>query len=357
MNLRKHRPRRRLDLCHFAAPRRLSLALTILIRAKGGFCTFPDLGDPPAWRRIYRRAQAILTSDGGVMSDWWRLQVGEHVIGAVRRSWRASSAFGAVVLVGLVTAVLPPYGLPSYNWAAISVGLVLLVAAGALAVRAPTTHWSTAIPPLSLFVLIAAARATSGSALSGWTPLMMVPLLWIVLYGTRALLYGAAAGVALVYLVPAVVVGPPVFGWHEWRPAVLWVVVIVVLCPWVQQQVQRLRLAVQQQQLLTGRLAAVLRAATEHAIIATNLQGIITLFSPGAERMLGWDAEEIVGQVDPLVLHDSKELIRRAQSLRVPLGIAVLVNDVPNGGATTQEWIYQRREALLSPQGSQRHDY
>jgi PAS domain S-box-containing protein len=47
------------------------------------------------------------------------------------------------------------------------------------------------------------------------------------------------------------------------------------------------------------RLQAVLDAATEVAIIATDLHGRITLFNRGAERMLGYAAEEMLGQPTP----------------------------------------------------------
>jgi PAS domain S-box-containing protein len=49
--------------------------------------------------------------------------------------------------------------------------------------------------------------------------------------------------------------------------------------------------------------ANVLAAATEQAIIGTGPDGIITVFNAGAERMLGYTADEVVGQVTPQILH------------------------------------------------------
>ena len=43
------------------------------------------------------------------------------------------------------------------------------------------------------------------------------------------------------------------------------------------------------------RLSGVLSAATGNAIIAIDLKGTITVFNPGAESMLGYRAEEVVG--------------------------------------------------------------
>ncbi|PRY13894.1 diguanylate cyclase domain-containing protein [Kineococcus rhizosphaerae] len=42
-------------------------------------------------------------------------------------------------------------------------------------------------------------------------------------------------------------------------------------------------------------MSDVLRAATEHSIIAVDTRGTVTLFNEGAERMLGWSAQEVVG--------------------------------------------------------------
>ena len=56
------------------------------------------------------------------------------------------------------------------------------------------------------------------------------------------------------------------------------------------------------------RLSGVLAAATGNAIVATDREGTITVFNPGAERMLGYRAEEVVGSATPaLFLTDDIE--------------------------------------------------
>ncbi|SDG39311.1 PAS domain S-box-containing protein [Pedobacter terrae] len=55
-------------------------------------------------------------------------------------------------------------------------------------------------------------------------------------------------------------------------------------------------------------LDKVLSAATGVSIIATDLDGIITVFNKGSERMLGYSAEEMVGLASPLMFHDPKEV-------------------------------------------------
>ena len=49
------------------------------------------------------------------------------------------------------------------------------------------------------------------------------------------------------------------------------------------------------EQLVSG----VLAAATECSIIGTDLDGVITIFNAGAERMLGYSRREMVGRAHP----------------------------------------------------------
>ncbi|MGC1524028.1 MAG: ATP-binding protein, partial [Steroidobacteraceae bacterium] len=50
-------------------------------------------------------------------------------------------------------------------------------------------------------------------------------------------------------------------------------------------------------------LQSVLDAATEAAIIATDVDGVITVFNSGAERMLQYKSADLVGRPNPLVIH------------------------------------------------------
>ena len=55
------------------------------------------------------------------------------------------------------------------------------------------------------------------------------------------------------------------------------------------------------------------------AIIATDPQGIITLFNPAAERMLGFQSRELVGISDPSAFHEHAEVVKRAAELDIPV--------------------------------------
>jgi diguanylate cyclase (GGDEF)-like protein/PAS domain S-box-containing protein len=90
-------------------------------------------------------------------------------------------------------------------------------------------------------------------------------------------------------------------------------------------------------------LANVLRGATETSIVATTLSGVITLFNPGAERMLGYAADEMLGR-SPLVLHDPVEIAARAHELGVEPGYDAVVAFAEHGEAETREWTFVRKD-------------
>jgi PAS domain S-box-containing protein len=97
------------------------------------------------------------------------------------------------------------------------------------------------------------------------------------------------------------------------------------------------------------RFSSVLRAATEQSIIGTDVAGVITVFNEGAERMLGYTAEEIVGQATPELIHDPRELAVRARELGVEPGFEAFVGAARHDEADTREWTYIRKDGGRVP--------
>jgi signal transduction histidine kinase len=99
-------------------------------------------------------------------------------------------------------------------------------------------------------------------------------------------------------------------------------------------------------------LQSVMDGASETAIIATDCEGIIRLFNEGAVRLLGYDAEEMVGQHTPEVLFRREELAARAVSLSAALGVAVdgfraLVQPAEAIGFERREWDCVRKDGRV----------
>ena len=101
-----------------------------------------------------------------------------------------------------------------------------------------------------------------------------------------------------------------------------------------------------------AQLRSILDAATEVGIIATDVDGKITAFNTGAERMLGYQAEEIVEVKQMRDLFREEEVAARGQTLNGELGYCVegfdaLVACARSGGSDTAEWSLLRRDATL----------
>ena len=75
--------------------------------------------------------------------------------------------------------------------------------------------------------------------------------------------------------------------------------------------------------LKTGALQNAILTSANFSIIATDEKGIIQLFNVGAERMLGYQAAEVVNRIRPSDIHDPEEVMARAQALSVELATTI----------------------------------
>ncbi|WP_095189453.1 GGDEF domain-containing protein [Pseudomonas sp. Irchel 3E19] len=104
-----------------------------------------------------------------------------------------------------------------------------------------------------------------------------------------------------------------------------------------------------------GQLRGVLNAATQVAIIATDLRGVINTFNPGAEQMLGYSAGDVVGRMTLENLHLPRELMARSAELsarygkRIPNCHAMLVEGGEVGGHEAREWTLVRSDGSHLP--------
>jgi two-component system sensor histidine kinase/response regulator len=96
-------------------------------------------------------------------------------------------------------------------------------------------------------------------------------------------------------------------------------------------------------------LNEILDAATEIGIIATNLTGTITIFNRGAERMLGWSAEALIGRETPERFHVAEEVEAAAITTRIKLGrhvsgIESVLAMTAATGRDSREWTFVRKD-------------
>ncbi|ANW95780.1 hybrid sensor histidine kinase/response regulator [Wenyingzhuangia fucanilytica] len=89
----------------------------------------------------------------------------------------------------------------------------------------------------------------------------------------------------------------------------------------------------------------VVNAATQVSIIATDLEGIITVFNKGAENLLGYTSEEMVGKQSPAIIHSIDEVQKRSVELSESEGekiegFRVFVHMAEKNGSEQREWTY-----------------
>ena len=75
--------------------------------------------------------------------------------------------------------------------------------------------------------------------------------------------------------------------------------------------------------LKAGALQNAILTSANFSIIATDEKGIIQLFNVGAERMLGYQAVEVVNKISPSDIHDPQEVRARAKALTEELGTVI----------------------------------
>ncbi len=99
---------------------------------------------------------------------------------------------------------------------------------------------------------------------------------------------------------------------------------------------------------------AVLESAGE-AIIVASSTGVITLFNRAAERLLGYSAEEMVGNTTPVNFHEPAEVSHRAELLSAALGrkvepgFEVFVARPRLEMTETSEWTYIHKDGHRIP--------
>jgi PAS domain S-box-containing protein len=105
----------------------------------------------------------------------------------------------------------------------------------------------------------------------------------------------------------------------------------------------------------SSELSAILNS-TEFSVIATDLDGTIKEFNNGAENMLGYKADEVVGKTSPAIVHVLDEVIKRADELTIELGEKVMpgfdvfvIKARKLGKADSHQWTYVRKDGKTLP--------
>lgn len=258
-----------------------------------------------------------------------------------RRSLWEQRPEGFALFVGVVTVAQASLLVPSWpqkpGWAlAATVVFAWSIAAALVLIRTDRRAWLAAVPAYSFMAVVALWREADGGAASGFAPMLGVAVLWLALHGSRVQVWLSVLGVALIMLGPILLVGAPDYPVSDLRRAVLWVLLAALLGPVTHKVVQE-RAALEPAR---ARLDGLLEAATGHSVVATDLDGVVTVFSTGAERLFGRRAADVEGRVRLVDLLDGDELDRLATERGAASRLEGLTHVARAGGTETRDWTW-----------------
>jgi two-component system sensor histidine kinase/response regulator len=240
---------------------------------------------------------------------------------------RTRIAFGAAIVAGQLSILLPGPSMDPLLYGLSCLIVLGIVVAGAMpSVRAsgPAQLWLA----LAYVGVIALLRQAAEGPTGGFAPLVILPAMWLALHGSRRQLLIDLAVTFVALALPWALIGGDQYPASTPRSALLVLAVAAIAGLSIQRLLGQVRAS-------RDRLSGVLAAATGNAIVATDREGTITVFNPGAERMLGYRAEEVVGKATP-ALFLTADIEPTFEAFAMALA--------SSGGAETRELIYVRKD-------------
>lgn len=120
--------------------------------------------------------------------------------------------------------------------------------------------------------------------------------------------------------------------------------------PELKVQLQQLEEARKSLAKLNSFLQAVMDAATEIAVIVITPEGGISLFNRGAEKLLGYRADEVVGLLSPLRFHLAAEVAAAKAGCNItPDWFSIYVEPTVRGESRKQEWTFVHKDGHQIP--------
>jgi diguanylate cyclase (GGDEF)-like protein len=160
---------------------------------------------------------------------------------AVRRRARRVAPFAAAACLPYGLAVLPPA-----HWRMsellLSAALTLAVGAASVLVGWPRLPaWSQLLPALGYVVALGLLRHAGNGASAGVGVLVMLPVFWVALYGSRPELAVVLVAALVSFVAPVVIVGAPLYPQAGVRGGILLTAVAGIIGVTVQGLIAQIR--------------------------------------------------------------------------------------------------------------------
>ena len=266
--------------------------------------------------------------------------------------------FGAVGALSVLAALIP---FPHHHTSEVLVAGGLFLLLSLLVLLAPwrkLPSWTWPIIPVGYIAVVAMLRDAQGGDPSGLFPLFFLPIVWLAFYGKRWQILVGIMAFFLAIVIPVVAIGGPAYPRSEWRLIVVATPVALLVAfsflamvgrdrRYVSDMAEQSRLASESALAAVAareQLDSLLRAATETAVVGADAEGTVTFFSVGAERMLGYQAEEVVGAANLTQFLDAGEIADRAARLGLAPGVGVVAGSVLSWAGEESIWTYHRRD-------------
>ena len=219
----------------------------------------------------------------------------------VRRRLGQTAPFAVALLFAFGIAAVGP-GRDHLTLLAVAFGLLLVVA---LALAAMTWKGVSGairfVPVFAIFPIVGMIRHAEGVHTSAYAPLLTLPLLWLILYASRAqLVAGLVAGGATIGL-PPLVIGPPDYPSTEWSRVAVYAFLAPIACFAIHNLVARVREQASTVERLRGRLALTeesFRAAFVDAPAAQFMcapTGALLRVNDAMCELAGFDRDDLFG--------------------------------------------------------------
>lgn len=287
-------------------------------------------------------------------------------------------ALGLTFIPGVMSAHLPVFIIGA---TLVMVGALLL----SLLVpwRQIPSAWAVAVPLVAM-MSIALMRIGTGGSTSAIGVILLLPFVWIATEEGRRNIVIAAAGIFVVLLGP-ILVDHAATSAADLLRAFFSPVIYLIVAAVVNEIAHRSRIqlaasravAAQREELLeqaqrtqdelvlnearlktANRLIqSIWNAVTEQSVIGTDLDGVIDVWNPGAEKMLGLTEAQVLGHDRRVIeFHLVSELEDRLRDMDARFTTVVsaddfsaLVDTVRAGYADVRDWTYVRADGKHVP--------